>query len=102
MGSFDFEYWRHLAESDPKAYFQLRERTLRSFIAQHPDQASTLSELQESIDAARVLAGTPVQACRDIMGQVGDHLSLLSVQLADLQREIASIKSFVASRPWPR
>ncbi|MBN9696679.1 MAG: DUF3135 domain-containing protein [Zoogloea sp.] len=98
MGSFDFEYWRQLAESDPRAYFQLRERTLRSFIDQHPDQASSLSELQESIDSARVMAGTPVQACRDIMGQVGDNLSLLSSQLADLQREIASISDFLTSR----
>lgn len=93
MGGFDFEYWRHLAESDPKAYFQLRERTLRGFIAQHPDQAASLSELQESIDAARVVAGTPVQACRDIMGQVSDRLTLLSAHLADLQREISGIKS---------
>lgn len=97
MGDFDFDYWKHLAESDPAAYFAARDRTLRQFIAAHPGQEAMLCELQARIDSTRVLAGSPSQACRELLGQMEDQLMLLSSKLAELQREAGVIQQLMGS-----
>lgn len=102
MGGFDFDYWKHLAERDPAAYFAARERALRQFIASHPDQQGMLSELQARIDSTRVLAGSPAQACRELLGQMEDQLMLLSFKLSELQRETGAIQRLVGSSPVSR
>lgn len=95
MGSFDFDYWKHLAEHDPVAFFQARDAALRQCIEMHPGQEEPLSALQSRIDTARVLAGSPVQACRDILDMMEDHLILLGLKLAELQRETADLRSLL-------
>ncbi|MDD2988396.1 MAG: DUF3135 domain-containing protein [Zoogloea sp.] len=97
MGGFDFDYWKNLAERDPVAYFEARERALRQFIASHPGQEAMLSELQVHIDSTRVLAGGPVQACRELLGHVEDQLMLLSFKLLELQREAIAMQKLVGS-----
>ena len=64
MGSFDFDYWKHLAEHDPAAFFQARENALHQFIALHQGQEGALVELQARIDTTRVLAGMPNRLTR--------------------------------------
>lgn len=92
MGGFNFDDWRFLAESDPAAFFRAREKTLRQFISQHPDQRDTLGALQMRIDTARAMSGTPQQACRDLFGLLEEHLLLLSESLSELRREAASLQ----------
>lgn len=99
MGGFDFDYWKHLAEHDPAAYFRAREDHLRQFIAQHPGQAGALAELQAHIDATRALAGSPTQACREILGLMEDQLLLLGARLAELQQETENLRVFLAAPP---
>lgn len=92
MGGFEFDDWRFLAENDPAAFFRARERTLRQFITQHPDQRDALGALQMRIDTARAMSGTPQQACRDLFGLLEEHLLLLSERLADLRREATTLQ----------
>ena len=99
MGGFDFDYWKHLAEHDPAAFFQARENALHQFIALHQGQEGALVELQARIDTTRVLAGSPVQACREILGLMEDQLLLLSAQLAELQRETTALRALLGGRP---
>lgn len=102
MGGFDFDYWKHLAEQDPAAYFEVRDRALRAFIAAHPGEEAVLVELQARIDATRVLAGSPIQACRELLGQVEDQLMLLSFKLAELQREAVAIQQILGPHAFTR
>jgi hypothetical protein len=95
VGGFDFDYWKHLAEQDPAAFFQAREVALRQCIAMHPGQEEPLSELQSRIDMTRVLAGSPVQACRDILDMMEEHLIVLSLKLAELQQETDSLRGLL-------
>ena len=99
MGGFDFDYWKHLAEHDPAAYFRARDDHLRQFITQHPGQEAALSELQAHIDATRALAGSPVQACREILGLMEDHLQLLGARLAELQHETEALRALLVAPP---
>ncbi|WP_079432695.1 DUF3135 domain-containing protein [Zoogloea sp. LCSB751] len=95
MGGFDFDYWKHLAEHDPVAFFQARDLALRQCIAMHPGHEGPLAALQSRIDTTRVMAGSPVQACRDILDMMEEHLILLSLKLAELQRETDSLRGLL-------
>ena len=99
MGGFDFDYWKNLAEHDPAAYFRARDNSLRQFIALHPGQERALSELQSHIDATRALAGSPAQACREILGLMEDQLLLLGARLAELQQETEALRALLATPP---
>jgi hypothetical protein len=99
MGGFDFDYWKHLAEHDPAAYFRAREETLRQFIALHPGHEDALFGLQSQIDSTRALAGSPVQACREILGLMEDQLLLLGAKLAELQQETEGLRALLAVPP---
>lgn len=101
MGGFDFDYWKHLAEHDPVAFFQARDRALRQCIAMHPGQEGPLSVLQSRIDMTRVVAGSPVQACRDIVDMMEEHLVLLSLKLVELQRETDSLRGLLRGSSQP-
>ncbi|WP_374486236.1 DUF3135 domain-containing protein [Zoogloea sp.] len=101
MGGFDFDYWKHLAEHDPAAFFQARDMALRQCIAMHPGQEGPLSALQSRIDMTRVLAGSPVQACKDILDMMEEHLILLSLKLSELQRETDSLRGLLQGGSAP-
>lgn len=101
MGGFDFDHWKHLAERDPVGFFQARDEALRECIARHAGHSHLLVELQARIDAARALAGTPLQASRALMGMMHEHLRELGDKLAELQRETDSLRTQVVSRASP-
>lgn len=101
MGGFDFDYWKHLAEHDPVAFFKARDLAVRQCIAMHPGQEEPLSALQARIDMTRAVAGTPVQACRDILDMMEEHLVLLSLKLIELHRETDSLRGLSRSPPPP-
>ena len=84
---------------------RIRTRT-RTTSQVTPDIATALAERDHGgwagahrIDTTRVLAGSPVQACREILGLMEDQLLLLSAQLAELQRETAALRALLGGRP---
>lgn len=96
MGGFDFDYWKHLAENDPVAYFRQRELSLRRFIDSSQGYEESLTELQARIDSVRAISGTPMQACRDLIGMIEDNLHLLGYRLSELQKETEQLHALIA------
>lgn len=96
MGSFDFDYWKNLAESDPAAFFRARDRYLHLFIAAHPEHQASLIALQARIDTTRAMAGSPMQACRGILSLLEDHLLLLGETLAELRSETVGLHGMLS------
>ena len=88
MSRFDFDAWRELALRDPAAYFRERERTLSAFIAERPDSAAGLRELQRQIDQVRALSGSPARAARELARMLGDRLEALAGHLRQLDDHI--------------
>lgn len=92
MSRFDFDAWRDLAARDPAEYFRERERTLAAFIAERPDSAQGLHELQRQIDQVRVLSGSPAKAARELARMLGDRLEALAGHLQLLDEQTAALR----------
>ncbi|NTV09434.1 MAG: DUF3135 domain-containing protein [Zoogloea sp.] len=99
MDDFDFDYWRHLAERDPVAYFRVRAAVIRRFIAAHPEHGASLLELQGKIDTIRAVSGGPVEACRAMCVMMGYKLAELSGQLSALQAAAAQLQELAERVP---
>lgn len=84
---FDFDAWCALAQRDPAAYFRERERVIKAFIDENPRVRDQLLELQAQIDGLRATAGTPDRALAGIAGMMGDHISAMAGQFAELRKE---------------
>ena len=74
----DFEQWAHLAQHDPHAFEQLRQRLLEAYIARssstHQDR---LRRLQWRIDRLREKASNPMSACVQISSLMWDTFDQL-------------------------
>ena len=74
----DFEQWAHLAQRDPHAFEQLRQRLLEAYIARssstHQDR---LRRLQWRIDRLREKASNPMSACVQISSLMWDTFDQL-------------------------
>lgn len=88
MSRFDFDAWRDLAVRDPAEYFRERERTLSAFIAEHPESAQSLRDLQVQIDQVRALSGNPAKAARELSRMLGDRLEALTGHMQQLDRQV--------------
>lgn len=61
---FDFDEWKDLACSDPKAFEERRKRVIEEAIAQAPQHMQPrLHALQWRIDVERARASNPLSAC---------------------------------------
>lgn len=98
MREFDFDAWRDLAARDPAEYFRERERTLAAFIAERPDSAQGLHELQRQIDQVRALSGSPSKAARELARMLGDRLEALAGHLQQLDDQTAALQQIVLLR----
>lgn len=92
MREFDFDAWRDLAARDPAEYFRERERTLAAFIAERPDSAQGLHELQRQIDQVRALSGSPSKAARELARMLGDRLEALAGHMQQLDGHIEVLR----------
>ena len=62
--SFDFDYWRKLAENDPPAFEFLRRQMIEAYLEQlNEDDANALRKLQWRIDGVRRRSKHPMRAC---------------------------------------
>ena len=63
--SFDFEYWRRLAEQDPEAFEAQRRETIDSFMSDLPREEvrDRMERLQWRIDQERERTGSALGAC---------------------------------------
>jgi len=62
--SFDFEYWRDLAKSDPALFEEKRLAAVNDVIADAPsDNQQQLHQLQWRIDMERRRSKNPVDSC---------------------------------------
>lgn len=93
MSDFDFDAWRELALRDPAEYFRARERTLAAFIAERPDAAAGLRELQTQIDQVRALSGSPARAARALAHMLGERLEALAGHLRLLDGHIDFLRA---------
>jgi hypothetical protein len=98
LREFDFDAWRDLAARDPAEYFRERERTLAAFIAERPDSAQGLHELQRQIDQVRALSGSPSKAARELARMLGDRLEALAGHLQQLDDQTAALQQIVMLR----
>ncbi|MEJ2143174.1 MAG: DUF3135 domain-containing protein [Gammaproteobacteria bacterium] len=75
----DFDFWLHLAQSDPERFESLRTETLEKHIQRAADnQQNRLRCLQWRIDRIRDRAKTPMAACisiSDMMWDTFNHLA---------------------------
>ena len=61
---FDFEYWSHLATSDPQAFEARRAALIEAVIQRAPEHSRVrLRRLQWKLDAIRTTARNPLAAC---------------------------------------
>ena len=93
IADFSFDAWRELAERDLQAFFRQRKRIIDDFITRSGEHAPALRALQESIDALRVTAGTPIKAVRGIAALMEGHLQAVSTQFRVLNEELATFRT---------
>jgi hypothetical protein len=68
---FEFEDWKHLAETDPEAFETRRQQVLGMIISAAPDHyRRRLQRLQWRIDAERQRSSNPLSACMRISGMM--------------------------------
>lgn len=92
---FDFDEWLLLAQKNPAAYFQRREKVISEFISAHPEHAARLQETQDRVDAMRAIAGSPDQALRGIMQMLEDQVDALGNQMHQLRDELENLQAMV-------
>lgn len=102
MSQFDFDGWRDLAKSDPEAYFRERDRTIKAFIAAHPESADSLALLQSQIDELRAMSGSPMTATREMARLMGERLEILAQHLGTLNQHTAQLHRLVRRRTEDR
>lgn len=78
MTDFDFDHWCALAQHDPQAFFEAREREVQQFIDGAPSSLrGRLWDLQHCIDCERARAGTPMRAVRCLTVMMQERLEEL-------------------------
>lgn len=80
--SFDFDYWRKLAASDPAGFECLRRQMIEAYLDQlNEDNANALRQLQWRIDGMRRRSAHPMRTCvslSDLMwNSVHENLSYM-------------------------
>lgn len=85
MSEFNFEEWRQLAQESPEQFFRRREELIAAFIHARPDARDALVALQQDVDRARAIAGTPPIAARVIARMLEGHLKLLTERVSELR-----------------
>ncbi|GAB4058249.1 DUF3135 domain-containing protein [Uliginosibacterium sediminicola] len=96
--NFDFDHWSQLARRDPAAFFTAREKLIADFIAAAPaEHQASLMQMQLLIDATRAQAGTPMNAVKQMMGMIGDHLEAMGAQLEQLREESQQLSGLLGS-----
>lgn len=98
MSRFDFDAWHDLAARDPAEYFRERERTLSAFIAERPESAQTLRDLQSHIDQVRAVAGSPAKAARELTRMLSDRLEALAGHLRLLDEQTGALRAMAPKR----
>jgi hypothetical protein len=98
LSRFDFDAWRELAARDPAEYFRERERTLAAFIAERPESAPGLRELQAQIDQVRALSGSPAKAARELAAMLSDRLQALAGHLRLLDEQTGALRALAPKR----
>lgn len=97
MANFDFDHWCGLAERDPEAFFRARHGAIERFIQARPAlEAQRLREVQSRIDCARMAAGTPLNAMREMSRLMQERLQLLceqEVALTEATRRLSTALS---------
>lgn len=62
--SFDFDYWRKLAESNPAGFECLRRQMIEAYLEQlNEGHANVLRKLQWRIDGMRRRSSHPLRTC---------------------------------------
>lgn len=93
--TFDFDYWKDMAERNPAAFFRERKAIIDGFIeGRTPEKAESLRLLQDEIDFLRACAGTPMSACRTVTRMLEANVVELGVQSSKLRE--ASLRMFEA------
>ncbi len=73
--SFEFDRWKHLAETDPEAFEVARQQVLNDAIARAPrGQRTRLSRMQWRLDRERELSPNPISACVKMSRMMFDSL----------------------------
>lgn len=94
---FDFDQWRKLAEQDPAAFFQARQKLIADFIGTAPDYLTDrLWQFQNTIDCARAEAASPMKAVKVIVGMMGEHLDALHDNMLRLRDESVTFHNSLA------
>ena len=87
MSSFDFDTWRDLALRDPDAFFKKREQFIQTFIEANKSSDGLIA-LQRQIDNVRALAGTPLNAVRELSRMLGERLEMLALEIQLLENHV--------------
>jgi len=72
---FDFKKWSDLANTDPDAFEQHREKIINEFIMELPEnKQQRMRCLQWRVDSVRRIAKTPMAACIEISKMMWDSV----------------------------
>lgn len=93
MSEFNFEEWRLLAQDSPEKFFRRREEIISAFIEARPESREALQALQQDVDRARAIAGTPPIAARVIARMLEGHLKLLTERVSELRHMTMELES---------
>lgn len=99
MTDFDFDHWCALAQRDPRAFFEARQREVEQFIESAPSSLrGRLWDLQRCIDCERARAGTPMRAVRCLTVMMQERLEELDRQNRELRVLSKRLHDIVESR----
>lgn len=76
MKEFDFDEWAKLAQDDPEAFEIQRRKVIDEVIQSAPEgrQRDVLVKIQWKLDAARMTAKNPLDACVKMYGAMLDFV----------------------------
>lgn len=80
---FDFQSWVKLAQDNPEAFEQLRQKRIEEAIRHHPGDQFKLRGLQWRIDAERGCSATPLKSCIRLTSQMWDSFYMMRDKLND-------------------
>lgn len=80
---FDFQSWVKLAQDNPEAFEQLRQKRIEDAIRHHPGDQFKLRGLQWRIDAERGCSATPLKSCLRLTSQMWDSFYTMRDKLND-------------------
>lgn len=101
MENPDLENLRALATQDYRSFVQRRKELIDAAIAADPAHSTSLQALQDEIEAARAIAGSPEKALSGLFSQLQGRLENLNLWLERLEAEVRHLKTIAPATEQP-